>query len=201
MHKLATDNNAFLEFHPNCFFVKDQATRAIIHKGKCEGLSPIRSSSSPSQKHVFGATKPSVEGWHSRLGHPSFSIVDHVLRNNKLPFIKGSSKESICDACQRAKSHQLPYSKSNSVSTYPLELIFSDVWGRAPESVGRHTYYVSFIDDFSKYTWIYLGKSQMFSKSFATSKILLKENSIERFSPCKQIGVVSMKNFILFSNR
>jgi hypothetical protein len=44
------------------------------------------------------------------------------------------------------------------VSKSPLELIFSDVWGRAPMSVGRHTYYVSFIDDYSKFTWIYLFK-------------------------------------------
>ena len=52
---------------------------------------------------------------------------------------------------QRAKSHQLPYSVSISVSTKPLQLIFSDVWGPAPTSVGRHQYYVSFIGDFSKY--------------------------------------------------
>jgi histone deacetylase 1/2 len=37
-----------------------------------------------------------------------------------------------------------------------LEQVFSDVWGPAPVSVGKHSYYVSFIDDFSKFTWIYL---------------------------------------------
>ena len=59
-----------------------------------------------------------------------------------------------------AKSHQLPYSISNSTSDSPLDLIYSDVWGPAPISAGRHTYYVSFIDDFSKYTWIYLLKKK-----------------------------------------
>jgi histone deacetylase 1/2 len=39
-----------------------------------------------------------------------------------------------------------------------LEQVFSDVWGPAPTSVGKHSYYVSFIDDFSKFTWIYLLK-------------------------------------------
>ena len=58
------------------------------------------------------------------------------------------------------KSHQLPYHVSTSISTKPLELIFSDVWGPAPTSVGRHTYYVSFIDDYSKFSWIYLLKKR-----------------------------------------
>jgi histone deacetylase 1/2 len=38
--------------------------------------------------------------------------------------------------------------------------VFSDVWGPAPSSVGRFTYYVSFIDDFSKFSCIYLLKKK-----------------------------------------
>ncbi len=64
----------------------------------------------------------------------------------------------MCDACQQAKSHQLPYPKSSSISSVPLELVYSDVWGPATDSVGRKNYYVSFIDDFSKFTWIYFLK-------------------------------------------
>jgi histone deacetylase 1/2 len=66
----------------------------------------------------------------------------------------------------------LAYPKSNNVSSKPFELVFSDVWGPAPTSVGRHDYYVSFIDDFSKFTWIYLlrHKSEVLScfKDFQT---------------------------------
>jgi histone deacetylase 1/2 len=39
-----------------------------------------------------------------------------------------------------------------------LEQVFSDVWGPTPVSFGNHAYYVSFIDDYSKLTWIYLLK-------------------------------------------
>jgi hypothetical protein len=72
--------------------------------------------------------------------------------------VSNKSDAHICDACQQAKSHQLPFPKSISVSKAPLERMFSDVWGSAPTSVGKNTYYVSFIDDFSKFTWVYLLK-------------------------------------------
>jgi hypothetical protein len=45
-----------------------------------------------------------------------------------------------------------------------LQLIFSDVWGPTIESFGSKKYHVSFIDDYSKFTWIYLihHKSDVF---------------------------------------
>jgi hypothetical protein len=109
-------------------------------------------------KQACGVTKLSSSRWHGRLGHASFSLVERLLRKNKLPYIGERSIETICDSCQKAKSHQLPYPISTSISTKPLQLLFSDVWGPAPSSVGRYTYYVSFIDDYSKYSWIYLLK-------------------------------------------
>ena len=45
-----------------------------------------------------------------------------------------------------------------SVSTMPLELVFSNVWDPTLESVGKKNYYVSFIYDYSKFTWVCLLK-------------------------------------------
>jgi hypothetical protein len=104
--------------------------------------------------------------WHARLGHPASSIVRFTVSKNSLPCVSDSSLDLVCDACQQAKSHQLPYPKSSSVSTSLLELIFSDVWGPACDSIGMNKYYVSFIDDFIKFAWIYLlkHKSEVFQK-------------------------------------
>jgi histone deacetylase 1/2 len=164
VYRLASDNNVFLEFHPNLFLIKDRDMKNTLVEGPCrKGLYPLPSTTS---KQVFGVNKVSLDRWHSRLGHPSFNIVEKVLRNHKLPFVSRLNKDDVCDACQRGKSHQLPYPISTSVSTQPLEHIFSNVWGAAPESAGRYKYYVSFIYDFSKFTWIYLlkYKSEVFEK-------------------------------------
>jgi hypothetical protein len=36
VHRISSDNNIFLEFHPDVFFIKDQATKKILHQGRCE---------------------------------------------------------------------------------------------------------------------------------------------------------------------
>jgi hypothetical protein len=78
--------------------------------------------------------------------------------------VSSMSNKHVCDACQQGKIHQLPYAHSIVISSEPMQLMYSDVWGPAPTSVGRHTYYVSFIDDHSKFVWIYLlrHKSEVF---------------------------------------
>jgi hypothetical protein len=92
-------------------------------------------------------------------------IVQCVLSGHNISFSEEKLNESVCDACQRAKSHKLPFPKAVSMSKAPLELVFSNVWGHAPVSVGRFKYYMSFIDD-SKFRWFYLlkNKSDVFCK-------------------------------------
>jgi len=166
VNQLTKDNNVYLEFHPDHFLIKEQGTKQILHRGRCEGgLYPMHaSSSSIPHKQAYNAAKPSTSLWHHRLGHTTSIIVKQVLERHNLPFIHDSNKNRVCDACQQGKSHQLPYPISVSVSKGPLDLIFSDVWGCAPTSAGRFEYYVSFIDDYSKFTWIYLirHKSEVF---------------------------------------
>jgi len=65
---------------------------------------------------------------HHRLGHASSRVVQQVVSRYSLPVLPESNNDSVCDACQCGKSHQLPYPVSISVSDGPMDLIFSDVW-------------------------------------------------------------------------
>jgi histone deacetylase 1/2 len=100
--------------------------------------------------------------WHSRLGHPAFPVVQHVLHSHDLPStIESNKHKAVCDACQQGKSHQLPFSLSTRVTKHPLEIIYSDVWGPAQVSVSGHHFYVSFVDAYSRFTWLYLIKHKL----------------------------------------
>ena len=121
------------------FFIKDRATRALLYHSRCiGGLYPISPEAlSLKRHHVYSVITPSLARWHQRLGHPSSIIVRQVGNKDNLPLSHSSNSESICEACQCAKSHELPYPKSTTVSHAPLELILSDVWGHARDSFGR----------------------------------------------------------------
>jgi hypothetical protein len=134
IHRITSDNDVFFELHPNYFFVKDRESRRTLLQGRSKGgLYPLlRDSTTPSLvNQTLSANKASKLRWHALLGHPSTSIVRFVLNKNSLPSSSESSEELVCDSCQLAKSHQLPYPIYSSASKAPLELIFSDVWGPA----------------------------------------------------------------------
>ena len=85
--------------------------------------------------NLDGSRSTTHAQWHARLGHPSSEVVKSILRLNNIS-CTSESPLSVCNACQSAKSHQLPYTSSFHRSSSPLELIFLDVWGLAPPSVG-----------------------------------------------------------------
>jgi histone deacetylase 1/2 len=61
VHRFTKDNNVFIEFHPWYFFVKDQATKRVLLKGRCvRGLYSLISSSPIKNKQVLSVTKPSA---------------------------------------------------------------------------------------------------------------------------------------------
>jgi hypothetical protein len=130
--------------------------RKVLLRGKCKGgLYPFPSLEQSTSKCALSTIKPTITHWHECLGHPSMVIVQRILDDNKLACSRASELTVVRDACQCAKSHQLPFVRSLSMSKAPLELVFSDVWGPAPSSVGRNCYYVSFIEDYSRFTWIF----------------------------------------------
>ncbi|WJZ96775.1 hypothetical protein VitviT2T_015427 [Vitis vinifera] len=102
---------------------------------------------------------PSLALWHSRLGHASSSRVQQLVSRGLL----GSVSKDIfyCTSCQLGKQPALPFNNSESISNSIFELIHSDVWGPSPvASIGGSQYFVVFIDDYSRYSWIFPMKSR-----------------------------------------
>jgi hypothetical protein len=89
--------------------------------------------------------------------------------------------KAYASGCAQGKNIKNPFPKRDSKTEGVLELIHSDVCGPMPSSsINRYVYYVSFIDDYSRKTWIYFlkTKDEVFNK-FKEYKALI-ENLSER---------------------
>jgi hypothetical protein len=121
------------------------------------------------------------ELWHRRLAHINYKALPYVSKEvTGLPKFK-VDHEGVCNGCAQGKNIKNPFSKRDSKAGGVLELIHSDVCGPKPStSINGYVYYVSFIDDYYRKTWVYFLKSkdEVFSK-FKEFKALI-ENLSER---------------------
>ena len=139
VYRLVPDNRIFIEFHKYFFLVKDKATRRILLRGRSRGglyPLPLGRASHESERQASSSVRVSSSQWHQRLGHPSKNVVSSIVRNNDLECSSSDTSALVCDACQCGKSRQLSYTASARVSTMPLELVHTDVWGAARASSG-----------------------------------------------------------------
>ncbi|BBH02385.1 hypothetical protein Prudu_012927 [Prunus dulcis] len=63
-----------------------------------------------------------------------------------------------CETCVMAKSHRTVFPLSNNKAALPFELVHSDVWGPARVTSHGFRWFVTFIDDCTRLTWVYLMK-------------------------------------------
>lgn len=156
IHQFTNDNNCSLTLYPNSYYVQDLQTGKTIFQGRSmNGFYPFSSSSLNNiGVHAFVGTRVINTIWHSRLGHPSSHVLKFLVNKNKLP-ISGTVTNEFCHSCPMGKSHKLPFNLSSSVSSFWLELSHSDVWTSPTYSMNGFKYYVVFIDDYSRYSWLF----------------------------------------------
>lgn len=102
------------------------------------------------------ACKATFGTWHQQLGHPSLARL--IALRNTLSFYSKKSHEH-CRICSLAKQKRLSFPFVNHVSEHTFDLVHCDVWGpfSTKTHVG-HSYFLTLVDDCSRYTWVYLLK-------------------------------------------
>jgi transposase InsO family protein len=121
------------------------------------------------------------ELWHRILAHINYKALPYVRKVvTGLPEFK-VDHEGVCNGCSQGKNIKNPFPERDIKAEGFLEIIHSYVCGPIPStSINGYVYYVSFIDEYSRKTWVYFLKSkdEVFSK-FKEFKALI-ENLSER---------------------
>ena len=121
---------------------------------------------------------------HRRYGHLNHQSLCQ-LRNKDMVIglTLDASKPSFCEACAEGKSSRTKFpERTNKRRAGIFELVHSDICGKiSPKSLGGSEYFITFIDDHSRYVWVYFmkRKDEAFEK-FCEWKLLVEKQYGEK---------------------
>ncbi|KAJ0785458.1 putative RNA-directed DNA polymerase [Helianthus annuus] len=99
--------------------------------------------------------------WHKRYAHVNMdTLVSMRNKGSVLGLPKIAKDENVCEGCISGKQARKTFSKKVTwQASRPLELVHSDICGpMRTESIGGCKYFITFIDDFSRKTWVFFLK-------------------------------------------
>jgi hypothetical protein len=99
------------------------------------------------------------ELWHMRLGHLHYRELS-ILREIVTSFLEFNIElQGVCRGCALGKNAKDDFPSTKSRSKGILDIVYLDVSGMMSEaSLHGSSYYVMFINDFSRKTWIFFMK-------------------------------------------
>jgi len=176
-------NFVFFEFYPSHFVIKDCKTEIQIHQGQFQnGLYQLFPSHvHPSIPQALVGERTSSQCWHKRLGHPALRIVNLILSKFQLP-VSNNKALHLAQPVLRPRGINCHFLFQLQVFLI-LWNYFIRIFGDLPQtlSLKGNRYYVSFVDAFSRFTWVY----PMQSKSEVMPIFLKFQTMIERLLNAK----------------
>ncbi|XXG43377.1 hypothetical protein AAC387_Pa01g3427 [Persea americana] len=113
----------------------------------------------PNKKNSSAYMLESSNVWHGRLSHVNYDALRRLVNMECLP--KCSFDSNIkCETCVEAKLTRISFQSIKRTSE-PLQLIHSDICDlKFVQTKGGKKYFLTFIDDYTRYCYIYLLRSK-----------------------------------------
>ncbi|KAG7196524.1 hypothetical protein KM043_018550 [Ampulex compressa] len=155
-------------FAKNHAYVRDASEKVKMVADRVGDLFYLRES----QDRAYAAarsTPHSAKEWHQRLGHLNWKDMLSMLQGRLVSGMNFHTSDALhtFDTCAAGKITRLPFSKRGKRTTAPFKIIHADVCGpMRNESQGHARYFLTFTNDFSRWTKVYFlkNKSEVSSK-------------------------------------
>ncbi|KAI3665306.1 hypothetical protein L6452_43930 [Arctium lappa] len=118
--------------------------------------------------------------WHRTMCHMNLKTMNKLVKNNLVRGFpqKVFSCDDHCVACLKGKQHKTSH-KSKEINTIssPLNLLHMDLFGPTNVmSIGKKSYCLVIVDDFSIFTWVYFLRTKDETSGLIKSFVLRVEN-------------------------
>ncbi|GJR82966.1 retrovirus-related pol polyprotein from transposon TNT 1-94 [Tanacetum coccineum] len=135
--------------------------------------------------------------WHKRLAHLNFKTINKLAKQNLVIGLPSLvySKEKPCFSCEKGKHHKASFkTKHTYFIKKRLHLLHIDLFRPVtPRFINHEKYTPVIVDEYSRYTWVYLlKKKRIILVNFYDEKGI-SQNFSSPYTP-EQNGVAERKN-------
>ena len=170
-----------IEFDESGCQVLDAKKKLIAAGNRAGSLYYLNCLSSRNEQATVADQETKESIWHRRFGHLGIQNLQRLAREKLVDGFDFDVSEQLdfCEMCAEGKHHRSHFPTSCRRVKEPLELVHSDVCGKVnTKSLGGAEYFLTFIDDFTHYTWVYvLNKKSDVFKCFVEWKALVENRS------------------------
>lgn len=140
--------------------LRDKTGRVVI-SSEMESNQMFKVNLEYSQEKCLQIEKSTTSLWHKRFGHLNYRALKLMAKNKMihgLPDIVFDGE--FCESCTFGKQGRNSFPKGTTYKTRErLNLVHSDICKPiTPGSFGGKRYFITFIDDFTRRTWVYFLK-------------------------------------------
>lgn len=166
--------------------IYNQSRELIAVANKIDNLYCLKSYVSKvnnNNMYVNSVKLTAKEKWHRALGHVNFQYLNKLINNKLVEGLpdKIESTEMKCSNCIESKMSNVPFENNRTKATETLELIHTDLNGpHNTTGYGGEKYFLTFIDDYSKFTTIFCIKSKGETASCFIEFVNLIENKFNK---------------------
>lgn len=185
-----TKNGNSVIFEPNKCLIRNNLGVLVAEAELVDGVYRVNLQT---QNCLLTSTKVNGETWHRRLGHINSNDMNKMKRCGLVDGLDYSdtfaTSKLNCEICCEGKQSRLPFA-TGSRATEILQIVHSDVCGpMESKSIGGARYFLLFIDDYSRMTFIYFLKA----KSKVLSYFKEFKSRVENFQS-KKIKILRTDN-------
>ena len=159
----ATTSGKSFTFTESCCHLLDEKRNVVVTGSKVGNMYYLNCIDEQGSTHaaticLSGDTKEVI--WHQHFSHLGMKNLQKLATDQLVNGLDYDVTKDIklCEPCMDGKHHRSSFPKSGGRrATKLLEIVHSDVCGRLEaKSLNGTEYFVTFIDDKSRYVWIYI---------------------------------------------
>ena len=177
----ATQKGKVVKFTKSACYMLNKKHQMIAKATKVGSLYQLEYKPNHERANLAEKADTKEDIWHKRFGHLGVGSLLKLAREGLADGFDfdASRKLTFCEMCPLGKQHRTKFPSSSTRADEPLDLVHSDLCGKMNvKSESGAEYFLSFIDDKTRYVWVYIlrRKDQVFEK-FREWKTMIEKST------------------------